>query len=198
MALLAWFCCSFNDKFSNWEGGGMISPESFSHFPESFCFFYLYIFIQNYNSETVAAVQYSTVKSEVKSGKWNLPTGSSCWHQLLLDGKFSHEAFTGCFYERSFYRVVFYADLSRRLRSYIPAWSGLQYFWGTAGSMDHQHVFRQAGLSWQVFSTVTSLFWQRGHGGKSQVTWCLSRQHITHDVGSLCISPKWLLTFFFL
>ena len=26
--------------------------------------------------------------------------------------------------------------------------SVLQYFWGTAGSLDNQHVFRQAGLSW--------------------------------------------------
>ena len=33
--------------------------------------------------------------------------------------------------------------------------SVLQYFQGTAGSMDHQHVFRQAGLSLKVLVIVT-------------------------------------------
>ena len=36
--------------------------------------------------------------------------------------------------------------------------SVLQYFRGTAGSMDHQHVFRQAGLSLIVLASVVTLF----------------------------------------
>ena len=38
--------------------------------------------------------------------------------------------------------------------------SVLKYFSGTAGSMDHQHVFKQAGLLLEVCITVAALFWQ--------------------------------------
>ena len=69
--------------------------------------------------------------------------------------------------------------------------SVLQYFLETAGSMDHQHVLRQA-----VLATVVALFWQTGKGGEWQVIWCLRRPQIIHDVGSLCISTMWLFTFF--
>ena len=66
--------------------------------------------------------------------------------------------------------------------------SVLQYFWGMAGSIDHQHVFRQAGLSWQVLAKVVALFWQTGQGCEWQ---------IIHDVGSVvCISTMWWLNFF--
>ena len=72
----------------------------------------------------------------------------------------------------------------------------LQYVWGTAGSMDHHHVFKQAGLSWKVLFTVVILFWQTGQGGEWQVIWCLGNQQIIHDVGSLCISAMLFLNFF--
>ena len=39
---------------------------------------------------------------------------------------FSTKLLQGVFYERGFYRVVFYAVLSRRLRSNIPAWSSTE------------------------------------------------------------------------
>ena len=76
--------------------------------------------------------------------------------------------------------------------------SVLQYFRGNTGSMEHHHVFRQARLSWQVLSTVVTLFWQTGQGGKWQVIWCLGSQHIIHDVGFLCISTMLFVNFFFL
>ena len=60
--------------------------------------------------------------------------------------------------------------------------SVLQYFQGTACSMDHHHVFRQAGLFWKVLATVVALFWQTGQGGKWQVIWSLRRHKIIHDV----------------
>ena len=69
--------------------------------------------------------------------------------------------------------------------------SVLQYFLETAGSMDHQHVLRQA-----VLATVVALFWQTGKGDEWQVIWCLRRPQIIHDVGSLCISTMWLFNFF--
>ena len=62
--------------------------------------------------------------------------------------------------------------------------------------MDHQHVFRQAGISWEVLTTLVSLFLQIGQGGKRQVMWCLRRHQIIHDVGSLCIYTMWLFNFF--
>ena len=61
--------------------------------------------------------------------------------------------------------------------------SVLQYFFETTGSMDHQHVLRQA-----VLATVVALFWQTGKVDEWQVIWCLRRPQIIHDVGSLCIS----------
>ena len=64
--------------------------------------------------------------------------------------------------------------------------------------MDHQHVFRQAWLSWKVLVPVAALFWQALQGGKWQVIWCLRRHHILHEVGSLCISRMWLFNFFLL
>ena len=67
----------------------------------------------------------------------------------------------------------------------------LQNFWVTAGSMEHQHVFRQTWLSWKVLVTV-------GKQGRWQVIWCLRSHQIIHDVGSLCISTMWLLNFFLL
>ena len=44
--------------------------------------------------------------------------------------------------------------------------SVLQLFLGMAGFMDHQHVFRKAGLSWKVLAALVLLFWQTAHGGK--------------------------------
>ena len=76
--------------------------------------------------------------------------------------------------------------------------SVLQYFHGTAGSMDHQNVFRQAGLSRKVLATVVILFWQTGQGGEWQMIWCLGSHQIIHDVGSLCICTMWLFNFFLL
>ena len=69
--------------------------------------------------------------------------------------------------------------------------SVLQYFLETAGSMDHQHVLRQA-----VLATVVALFWQTGKIDEWQVIWCLRRPQIIHDVRSLCISTMWLFNFF--
>ena len=69
--------------------------------------------------------------------------------------------------------------------------SVLQYFLEMAGSMDHQHVLRQA-----VLATVVALFWQTGKGDEWQVIWSLRRPQIIHDVGSLCISTMWLFNFF--
>ena len=69
--------------------------------------------------------------------------------------------------------------------------SVLQYFFETAGSMDLQHVLRQA-----VLATVVALFWQTGKVDEWQVIWCLRRPQIIHDVGSLCISTMWLFNFF--
>ena len=47
--------------------------------------------------------------------------------------------------------------------------SVLQYFFEMAGSMDHQHVLRQAFLL-EVLATLVALFWQRGKAGEWQVT----------------------------
>ena len=44
--------------------------------------------------------------------------------------------------------------------------SVLQYFLETAGSMDHQHVLRQAVFFLEVLVTGVALFWQTGRGGK--------------------------------
>ena len=52
--------------------------------------------------------------------------------------------------------------------------SVLQYFFETAGSMDHQHVLRQA-VFLEVLATGVALFWQKGKGGQWQVSWCLRR-----------------------
>ena len=76
--------------------------------------------------------------------------------------------------------------------------SVLQYFRGTAGSLDHQHVLRPAGLSGKVLATGATLFWQTGQVGEWQVIWCLGSNHIIHVVGVLCISMMWLLNFFLL
>ena len=46
--------------------------------------------------------------------------------------------------------------------------SVLQYFLETAGSMDHQHVLRQAVFK-EVLATVVALFWQTGKSGEWQV-----------------------------
>ena len=51
--------------------------------------------------------------------------------------------------------------------------SVLQYVRGTAGSMDHQQVFRHTGLFLQVLATEVALDRQAGQGGKWQVVWCL-------------------------
>ena len=40
----------------------------------------------------------------------------------------------------------------------------LQYFLEPAGSIDHQHVLRQA-VFFLLFATVVALFWQTGKGG---------------------------------
>ena len=40
---------------------------------------------------------------------------------------------------------------------------GLQYFFETAGSMDHQHVLRQAFFL-EVLAILVALFWQTGSG----------------------------------
>ena len=50
-----------------------------------------------------------------------------------------------------------------------------QYFFETAGSMDHQYMLRQPD------------FFR---------SFCLRRPQIIHDVGSLCISTMWLFNFF--
>jgi hypothetical protein len=44
-----------------------------------------------------------------------------------------------------------------------------------AGSMDHQHVIRQAVCVKEVLATVVALFWKTGKGGEWQVIWCLRR-----------------------
>ena len=59
----------------------------------------------------------------------------------------------------------------------------LQYFEGTAGSLNHQQVFRQAGLFWEVLATAVALFWHTGQVGEWQVIWCLRRHQIFHVVG---------------
>ena len=43
----------------------------------------------------------------------------------------------------------------------------------------------------EVLATMVVLFWQKGKGGKWQVSWCLRRPHIIHDVGSM-----WRFNFF--
>jgi hypothetical protein len=48
----------------------------------------------------------------------------------------------------------------------------------------------------EVLATMVALFWLTGKGGKWQVSWCLRRPQIIHDVGSVCISTKWLFNFF--
>ena len=65
-----------------------------------------------------------------------------------------------------------------------------------SGSMHHQHVFRQARLSWKVLSIMFTL--KTGHGGEWQVIWCFESHQIIHDVGSLCIYTMWLFNFFLL
>ena len=57
-------------------------------------------------------------------------------------------------------------------------------------------MLRQAVFLKEVLATVVALFWQTGQGGELQVIWCLRRPQIIHDVGSLCISTKWLFNFF--
>jgi hypothetical protein len=72
-------------------------------------------------------------------------------------------------------------------------------FFGTSGSMDYQHVLRQAVFFFykkKVLATVVALFWQTGKGGKWQVIWCLRRPQIIHYVGSVCILTMWLFNFF--
>ena len=64
--------------------------------------------------------------------------------------------------------------------------------------MDHQHVFRQAGLSWKVLATVVSLIWQTRQSGEWQVIWCFGSHQVIHDVESLCISLMWLFNFLLL
>ena len=71
----------------------------------------------------------------------------------------------------------------------------LQYFLETAGSIYHRHVLTQA-IFLEVLATVVALFWQTGKGAKWQVSWCLRRPQIIQDVGSVCISTKWLFNFF--
>ena len=51
----------------------------------------------------------------------------------------------------------------------------MQYFGGAASSMDHQHEFRQAGISWEVLATVVALGRWAGQNGVWQVIWCLGR-----------------------
>ena len=58
----------------------------------------------------------------------------------------------------------------------------MQYFGGKAGTMDHQHVIRQAGLFGKVLATAVVLCWQAGHGGEWQVIWCLRRHQMRHNV----------------
>ena len=53
--------------------------------------------------------------------------------------------------------------------------SVLQYFLETDGSIDHQHVLKQAGFFLEVLATVVALFWQTGKAGKWQVIWCLKK-----------------------
>ena len=65
--------------------------------------------------------------------------------------------------------------------------SVLQYFLETAGSMDHQHVLRQAVFFQEVLATVVALFWQTGKGGQWQVIWCLRRPRGFMILG-LCVS----------
>ena len=60
----------------------------------------------------------------------------------------------------------------------------LQYFLETAGSMDHQHLLRQAVFFSSCHSDCTVLENREG--------W----PQIFHDVGSLCISTKLLINFF--
>ena len=43
---------------------------------------------------------------------------------------------------------------------------------------------------------MVALLWQTEKGGKWQVSWCLRRPQIVHDVGSVCISTMWLFNFF--
>ena len=45
---------------------------------------------------------------------------------------------------------------------------------------------------------MAALLRQREQGGEWHLIWCLRRQHLIHDVGSLCISPMWLFNFFLL
>ena len=73
--------------------------------------------------------------------------------------------------------------------------SVLQYFLEMAGSMDNEHMLRQA-VFLEVLVTGVALFWQTGKGGKWQVIWCLRRPQLIHDVGSLCISTMWSFNFF--
>ena len=55
---------------------------------------------------------------------------------------------------------------------------------------------KQMSTSLFVLATVVALLWQTGKGGKWQVSWCLRRPQIVHDVGSVCISTMWLFNFF--
>ena len=58
----------------------------------------------------------------------------------------------------------------------------LQYFRGMAGSIDHQHVIRQAGLFGKVIAKVVALCWKAGQGGEWQVILCLRWHQMMHDV----------------
>ena len=68
----------------------------------------------------------------------------------------------------------------------LSTMSVLQNFGGMAGSMDQQHVFRQAGLSWisSCHSAVVALRRRAGQGSEWQVIWCLGRL-------SYCITRLW-------
>ena len=72
--------------------------------------------------------------------------------------------------------------------------SVLHYFLELAGSMDHQHVLKQA-VFLEVLATVVALVWQTRKGGEWKVSWCLRRPQNIHDVGSLCISTMCLFNF---
>ena len=62
--------------------------------------------------------------------------------------------------------------------------------------MDHQHVFRQAGLFEKVLNTVVALCWRAGQGGEWQEIWFLRRHQMMYDVRSLFISTLLLVNFF--
>ena len=131
-------------------------------YPESFCFFFLW-----------NPLPPSQTRPPHPSGP-----GASRWAPLFI---YSFKLILVLKVMKQMAKLIFQCTIN------LAIYLSCSIFDGTADSMDHPHVFRQAGLSWQVLATAVSLFWPAGQGYEWQ---------IIHEVGSLCISTMWLFNLF--